>query len=57
MAIKTILTCDTKDCGKTITLDGPYHIAKTEMKEKGFRNVQNAAGEWKIECPECKGKK
>jgi Fe2+ or Zn2+ uptake regulation protein len=52
--IKTILTCD--ECKKELILDGPYHIAKTAMKEKGWKN-KKIDDEWKIICDKCGGKK
>ena len=51
MAIKTVLTCD--KCDKELKLDGPYHVAKAEMKEKGWKNKKNDAGEWEIICKGC----
>ena len=50
MSIKTILTCD--KCKKELTLSGPYHIAKNEMKEKGWKN-KKVDDEWQIICKEC----
>lgn len=54
MAIKTILTCDS--CGATLEIDGPYHVAKAEMKEAGWRNVK-VDEEWRIKCGKCRGEK
>lgn len=54
MSIKTLLECDT--CGATLELDGPYHIAKEEMREEGWRNVKTDDG-WKIKCNGCRGEK
>lgn len=55
MAIETVLKCD--KCGKSVlTLPGPYHIAKKEMKEKGWKNVK-IDDEWQIHCPKCQGGK
>ena len=50
MPIKTVLTCD--KCKKTLELAGPYHIAKVEMKDAGWKN-KKVDEEWKIFCPEC----
>ncbi len=50
MSIKTILTCD--KCKKELTLSGPYHIAKKEMKEKGWKN-KKVDEEWQIICKGC----
>lgn len=55
MGVETKLTCDTADCGATITLDGPYFKVKPEMKEKGWKNVKDGEG-WKIKCADCVGK-
>jgi len=49
MAIKTILTCDKPDCDATLELDGPYHIAKEEMKNEPWKN-RKAGDEWQIIC-------
>jgi hypothetical protein len=49
MAVKTILICDVSDCNAELELDGPYHIAKEEMKAEGWRN-EKIDGEWKIKC-------
>ncbi len=54
MPIKTILTCD--GCGATLELEGPYHIAKTEMKEKKWRNLK-VGEKWVIKCRECRSDK
>ena len=54
MAIKTILTCDNKGCKNTLELDGPYHIAKKEMKDADWKN-KKVDEEWKIICKECGG--
>jgi len=52
MGIKTVLTCV---CGNTLELEGPYHVAKTAMKEAGWKNVK--VGEtWEIRCPKCVGR-
>jgi hypothetical protein len=51
MAIKTVLTCD-GGCGKTLELDGPYHVAKDKMRAAGWKNVK-VGEEWKIKCPGC----
>ena len=37
---------------KTLELKGPYHIAKKEMKDKGWKN-KKIDEEWKIICKEC----
>lgn len=54
MPIKTILICD--KCGAILELTGPYHFAKQEMKEQGWKN-RNAGTrdkpKWEIVCPEC----
>lgn len=55
MSIKTILTCDKPKCTKTLELSGPYHVAKKEMKEKGWKNKKNESGEWEIICKGCGG--
>ena len=49
MAIKTILTCDKPGCDAELVLDGPYHIAKEEMKDEGWKN-RKVDGEWEIVC-------
>lgn len=49
MAIKTILYCDKPSCDATLELDGPYHIAKEEMKEEGWKN-RKVGEEWQIIC-------
>ncbi len=49
MAIKTMLECDMVDCYSKLELDGPYHIAKEEMKENGWRN-RKIDDEWQIIC-------
>ena len=54
MGVATVLTCDTADCGATITLAGPYFRVKAEMKEKGWRNVKDGES-WKIKCVDCVG--
>ena len=54
MGIETIIKCDT--CGAVLKLPGPYHIAKKEMKEQGWRNVKDGE-DWKIQCPKCNGGK
>ena len=51
MSIKTILICE--KCGKELELDGPYHIAKPAMKEKGWKNKKNDKGVWEIICKGC----
>lgn len=53
MGIKTILECG---CGKTLELDGPYHVAKVQMKEAGWKNVK-VGDAWEIRCPQCQGRK
>ena len=55
MGVETKLTCDTADCGGTITLSGPYFKVKPEMKEKGWKNVKDGEG-WKIKCADWVGK-
>ena len=50
MSIKTVLKCD--ECGNELKLDGPYHIAKKEMREVGWKN-KKVNEEWKIICKEC----
>ena len=50
MGIKTTLTCD--KCGKSLELDGPYHIAKKEMKEAGWKN-KKIDEKWLIICRGC----
>ena len=53
MGIKTILTCA---CGKTLELEGPYHVNRDAMKSAGWRNVK--VGEtWEIRCPGCAWRK
>ena len=49
MPIKTILICDKPGCDNQLELEGPYNIAKNEMKEEGWKNKQ-IDGEWKIIC-------
>ena len=50
MGIKTTLTCD--KCNKTLELNGPYFVAKKEMKDKGWKN-KKIDEQWKIICKEC----
>jgi len=49
MSVKTILTCDMKNCDAELELEGPYHIAKEEMKAEGWTNCK-INEEWKIVC-------
>lgn len=56
MAIQTILTCDISGCESELKLDGPYHIAKEEMKAAGWKN-QKINDEWKIKCNKHQGEK
>ena len=51
MSIKTTLICD--KCGKKLELSGPYHVAKKEMKEKGWKNKKNDKDVWEIICKGC----
>lgn len=53
MPIKTILICD--KCKKKLELSGPYHVAKSEMKDAGWKNKKNDKGEWEIICKGCEG--
>jgi hypothetical protein len=55
MGVKTVLTCDTTGCGKSLELDGPYFAIKEAMKAAGWRNVKAGDG-WAIKCPGCAGK-
>ena len=52
MAIKTVLDCDNKGCKNTLELSGPYHIAKKQMKDLGWKN-KKVGEEWHIICKEC----
>jgi hypothetical protein len=53
MAIKTVLECDSSGCKNTLELSGPYHIAKKEMKEAGWKNKKVDDNKWQIACKEC----
>ena len=52
MSIKTVITCDELKCENVLNLEGPYHIAKKEMKEAEWK-TRKIDGKWYNFCKEC----
>ena len=53
MGVTTVLECDI--CGAELKLEGPYHVAKAEMHEAGWKNTK-IDDKWTILCDVCKEK-
>ena len=53
MSIKTIITCDGKDCKNTLDISGPVFKFKIVLEDEGW-TIKKENDEWKHFCPDHK---